>query len=372
MPRDSFRTKVLKPRRESSKTKVFLNFAVSNNQPRRQKVDSTWMSSLMILKDEMKFLSTLFFVLFFVSQASFAAISNEKRLIEIQKLLEERKKKTSNLTQSSVIFDLPVTYNDRVSYWIKSFQGPGKAWFADWLEKATRYMPSIQQALKKNNLPQDLAFMVMIESGFNAHAVSSAAAVGPWQFIETTGARYGLKKNYWLDERRDLRKSTNAAIRYISDLYKEFGSWYLVAASYNMGENGLRRQIKKHKSYDFWELSRRKAIPKETIDYVPKIIAAMMITKSPGIYGFTDLAFMDPLEYEILYAPGGTNLRTLADSLSVTQKSIIDLNAELTQGKIPPTVSFHPIRVPKGAGKLALAALKKQQQASLDSNKIYR
>lgn len=307
----------------------------------------------------------VFVFLGFSSEMALSAIPSRERLIQIQKLLELRKQKTSKHTQASIIFDLPVTYNDRVSYWIKNFQGPGKAWFADWLERATRYMPSIQQALKKNNLPQDLAFMVMIESGFNPQAVSSAAAVGPWQFIEATGNRYGLKTNYWIDERRDLRKSTHAAIKYISDLYKEFGSWYLVAASYNMGENGLRRQIKKHNSYDFWELSRRKALPKETIDYVPKIIAAMMISKAPGLYGFNNLAQLDPLDYEILYAPGGTNIRSLADSLSLTQKSLLDLNAELIQGKIPTTIAYHPIRVPRGAGSLAIKVLKRQTQASI-------
>jgi membrane-bound lytic murein transglycosylase D len=212
-------------------------------------------------------------------------------------------------------------------------------------------MPFIQTELKNAGLPSDLAYMVMIESGFISHATSTADAVGPWQFIEPTGVRYGLSKNWWLDERRDLRKSTLAAIRYMKDLYGEFGSWYLVAASYNMGENGLRRQIKKYGTKDYWALIKLNALPEETQEYVPKILAAMLISKAPNLYGFRDLERMDPLEYEVVLVPGGTDLDQLADHLGVTRKSLKDLNAELYLGYIPRQVEKHYIRVPKGASR---------------------
>lgn len=194
--------------------------------------------------------------------------------------------------------------------------------------------------------------MVMIESGFEAGAKSHAGAVGPWQFIQPTGERYGLRVLWWLDERKDLGKSTRAAIRYMRDLYREFGSWYLVAASYNMGENGLRRQIQKHKTRDFWQLSRMGALPQETIDYVPKILAAMIISKSPGLYGFRNWARLEPLEFDEVKVSGGTDLSWLADRLGVTRKSLRDLNAELIAGFVPQHVDGHRIRVPKGAGSL--------------------
>lgn len=250
----------------------------------------------------------------------------------------------------SLIFDLPVTYNKEVGRWIAYFQSEKNArWFRNWLERSYKYMPFIQEELRKADLPTDLAFMVMIESGFAANAESHAAAVGPWQFIESTGLRYGLSKNWWIDERRDLKKSTLAAIRYIRDLHKEFGSWYLVAASYNMGENGLRRRIKQYGTKDYWALIKLNALPKETQEYVPKILAAMLIAKAPNLYGFRGLEKMDALDYDIVSVPGGTDLDPLADYLGVTRKALKDLNAELILGYIPRHVDRHFIRVPKGA-----------------------
>jgi membrane-bound lytic murein transglycosylase D len=264
---------------------------------------------------------------------------------------------TKNSGQSPLIFDLPVTYNYQVSFWVNHFQTHGQKWFREWLSKASRYLPFIQDELKKANLPSDLAYMVMIESGFSAHARSTAEAVGPWQFIEATGSRYGLGKNWWLDERKDIRKATLAAIRYIKDLHKEFKSWYLVAAAYNMGENGLRRMIKKHKTRDYWMLVKKNAISKETREYVPKILAAMLISKAPSLYGFRDLERFEPLKYDVIAAPGGTDLDRLADNLGVTRKSLRDINAELLLGYVPKAINKHYIRVPFGSSKLATRTL---------------
>lgn len=279
--------------------------------------------------------------------------------MSLKERLQARVKKASAVSSASVIFDLPVTYNRKVSHWISYFQDKGKNWFRDWLERSSKYMPFIQKELKNAGLPQDLAFMVMIESGFLPNAVSHAEAVGPWQFIPATGKRYGLNQTWWLDERRDFKKSTLAAIRYLRDLHSEFGSWYLVAASYNMGENGLRRKIKKYGTKDFWVLSKIGALPQETVDYVPKILAAMMISKSPGLYGFRDLAQFDSLEYDLVSVPGGTDLKDLADSLGVTAKSLKDLNAELVLGYVPSQIPKHAIRVPKGSVSLISEILTK-------------
>lgn len=262
------------------------------------------------------------------------------------------RKNATKSTGASLVFDLPVTYNARVSYWVNYFQTQGKTWFKTWLEKSTRYMPFLQKELKRDGLPQDLAYMVMIESGFNPFAASHASAVGPWQFIQPTAERYGLKVSWWLDERRDFRKSTRAAMRYISDLYSEFGSWYLVAASYNMGESGLRKRIQKYKTKDFWALAQQRALPQETMDYVPKILAAMLISKAPSLYGFQDIGQLDALDYELVVVPGGTDLGHLADHLGVTHKSLKDLNAELVLGYIPPQIAKHSVRVPRGALQL--------------------
>lgn len=301
----------------------------------------------------------LFCGIIFSMQISLAAIP-EMTLKEKLKLLE---KKQTHQTDH-FIFDLPVTYNKKVANWISFFQSRGKTFFREWLEKSTKFMPLLQSELRRAGLPTDLAYMVMIESGFSTTAMSTAQAVGPWQFIESTGRNYGLKKNWWLDERRDITKSTQAAIRYLSDLKKEFGSWYLVAASYNMGENGLRRQIKKYGTNDYWQLVRLGALPQETQDYVPKILAALMISKAPNLYGFRDVAAQYPTRYEQIWAPGGTDLDQLADYLNVTRKAMKDLNSELLLGYIPRQAAGHAIHVPTGSVKLA-------QQFFRDQNKKF-
>ncbi len=265
--------------------------------------------------------------------------------------LKDLAQKNSLKQTDNLIFDIPVTYNNDVSRWIQYYQTKGHKWFKNWLERGYRFMPLIQDELKKASLPLDLAYIVMIESGFSPTATSNAEAVGPWQFIAPTGARYGLKKNWWLDERKDLKKSTLAAIRYLRDLYSEFGSWYLVAASYNMGEGGLRRQIKKFDTHDYWALVKNGALPGETQEYVPKILAAMLISKAPNLYGFRDVEKMDPIDYDIIKVPGGTELEQVADLLGVTRHSIRELNAELILGYIPKSVVNHYIRVPRGSGQ---------------------
>lgn len=292
---------------------------------------------------------------------SLRANDNDSLRAKLRKLSEkQRENKTSHF-----IFDLPVTYNQKVSQWIHFFQTRGAKWFRGWLEKSYRYLPYIQNELKRNGLPSDLAYMVMIESGFSASAVSHADAVGPWQFIEATGKNYGLKQNWWLDERRDLRKATGAAIRYLKDLYAEFGSWYLVAASYNMGEGGLRRRIQKYKTSDYWTLVKLGALPQETQDYVPKILAAMLISKAPSLYGFRELSKSDPLNVDIFKAPGGTDLEKLADHMGLTRKALKDLNAELLLGYVPKQVEGHYIRVPKGSLQLVRQFLNDKNQKQI-------
>lgn len=246
------------------------------------------------------------------------------------------------------IFDIPITYNLPVKRWIQYFQGPGKRGYKKWLERSHRYLPHMQNVLGRRKMPKDLAYIVMIESGFSAHAVSSASAVGYWQFIQSTANRYGLRTNWWLDERRDFNKSTHAAASYLADLYKMFNSWYLTASAYNMGENRLQRLIKKHKTKNFWVLSKKRDFPKETRDYIPKIIAALLIAKAPKLYGFKGISPKAPYTYEYFYAPGGTDIYLLADRLKVHRKIFKKLNPELVKGFVPGFVKNHKIRIPRG------------------------
>ena len=263
--------------------------------------------------------------------------------------LESSNLQFSGASETPLIFDIPVTYNARVSFWIHYFQTEGRTSFRSWLERSARYLPILQYELTRSGLPQDLVYVAMIESGFSPAASSHASAMGLWQFIEPTGRRYGLKMAWWLDERKDFLKSTRAAIGYMTDLYRQFNSWYLVAASYNMGENGVRRLIQRHRTNNFWELADKRALPNETTNYVPKIIAATLISKAPALYGFRDLDYQMPMSFEYFNAPGGTDLVNLAQYLGVSEKYLKDLNPELIRGFVPRTVGAHKIRIPKGS-----------------------
>lgn len=245
-------------------------------------------------------------------------------------------------------FDIPITYNVKVKEWINYFQGPGKKWYHSRLERSHRYLPIMKKLLKERSLPQDLAYISMIESGFSPHAESSASAVGYWQFISTTAERYGLKMNWWIDERRDFHKSTSAAARYLGDLYKMFGSWYLTAAAYNMGEGRLKKLINKYGTQNYWVLSKKPDFPKETRDYIPKMLAAMLIAKVPKLYGFTDIIPDEPYRYEYFYVPGGTDLLNLANAIGVQSQVLKKLNPELVKAFVPSHVKNHRIRIPSG------------------------
>lgn len=259
------------------------------------------------------------------------------------------KSKKEKLSEAHLIFDFPVTYNARVRKWIRYFQTTGRSSFRRWLERSTRYIPYIHSELRRAGLPTDIAYVAMIESGFSSSAVSHANAMGMWQFIAPTGERYGLSVDWWIDERRDYEKATKAAIGYMSDLFEQFGSWYLVAASYNMGENGVRRLIKRHNTNSFWDLADRGALPEETRNYVPKMLAAMLMAKAPALYGFRDMEFHVPFAFEYYNAPGGTDLINLANHLGVSERSLTELNPELLKGFIPREVKSHRIRIPKGS-----------------------
>ena len=184
-------------------------------------------------------------------------------------------------------FDLPITINSRVENWITYFTGKGRVYFAKYLERSEFFIPYIAPLLKQNGLPEDLVYLAMIESGFNNLARSSARAVGPWQFMPTTGKRYGLKVNWWVDQRRDIEKSTLSAVGFLKDLYLIFNNWELAAAAYNAGEAKIARGVRRYGTKDFWTISRSRFLHHETRDYVPKIIAAAIIAKNREQFGFT-------------------------------------------------------------------------------------
>lgn len=252
---------------------------------------------------------------------------------------------------ADIAFDIPITVNDRVEYFIKYFQTEQKEQFSNWLSRSTRYVPRMREILRENGLPEDLVYLAMIESGFKVNAYSRARASGPWQFIEQTGRRYGLKVNYWLDERRDCEKATRAAARYLKDLYVEFGCWYLAAAGYNAGENRVRRGITACDVDEFWEMCDYGLFKTETEDYVPKMIAAAIIAKSPEKYGFADIEYQQPVSCVKVTVPPGTYLEAVALVCGTDYQTIKELNAEFRRGRTP-VLGHSQVSIPSNSVEL--------------------
>lgn len=243
-------------------------------------------------------------------------------------------------------FDIPIVFNDAVKYYVRYFTNEKKKVFANWLRRSRRYVPIITEILRKHNMPEDLVYLAMIESGFNPKAYSPANACGPWQFIYATGGRYGLKVNYWIDERRDPEKSTVAAAKYLRDLFKLFGHWYLAAAGYNAGEGRVGRAIEKHNTNDFWELYKYDALPRETKNYIPQLIAAAVIAKDPARYGFGSITFEDPIRFVGINVPSATPLTAIAKASSLDLDAVRSYNPELVRGITPPGTDNYEIKLP--------------------------
>lgn len=249
---------------------------------------------------------------------------------------------------------IPVDINERVEQWIRYFQGRGRPHMERYLSRSSRYSTLMKRILRENGLPEDLIYIALIESGFNQKATSHAAAVGYWQFIRGTGKRYGLEINSLVDERRDPVLSTQAAAEYFKGLYSIFGSWYLAMASYNVGENRVKRETFKHKTLDFWELAHKKRLPKETMNYVPKFIAAKLIGKNPAKYGFIDIDYQQPIEFELVKLEHPVNLRIMAEKMGLDYEDFKQINPKF-RGEIAPTKEngVLELRVPLGQTSVA-------------------
>ena len=285
------------------------------------------------------------------SQAEIDAkvVQELEQLGEKELAKEEAQAAKGQKDQKDVTYDIPITLNAKVNYFIDYFQTKVPKRFRIWLERSGRYVPMMRSVLRQYGLPEDLVYLSMIESGFSCRAYSWAHACGPWQFIRGTGRRYGLKIDYWVDERRDPVKATHAAAQYLRDLYAEFGSWYLAAAGYNAGEAKIRRALKRYKADDFWEIShnKRRYLKPETKQYVPKMIAAAIIAKEPAKYGFDNIKYQKPLAYDQVTVHPGTSLSVAAKLAGLKTRELEDLNPELRRWATPPT-GMYTLRIPQG------------------------
>ncbi len=255
---------------------------------------------------------------------------------------------------------IPTDINPMVEKWIAYFQGRGRPHMERYLSRSTRYMKLMKKILRDNGLPEDLVYIALIESGFSHKATSRAAAVGYWQFIRGTGKRYGMEISTMVDERRDPILSTQAAAEYFKGLYSVFGSWYLAMASYNVGENRVKKEIMRAMTRDFWVLAQKRRLPKETINYIPKYIAAKLIGNDPAKYGFTEIDYMTPIEFEHITVEKPVNLKIMAEKMDMEYDDLKQLNPKF-KGEVAPLKPNGKLelRVPIGAiqsGTIAAAA----------------
>lgn len=258
-------------------------------------------------------------------------------------------------------FELPIQYNEQVQRYINLYAHTHRATFVAWLRRMGRYRDYIEQRLAASGLPRELIYLPLIESGYDATVTSSASAVGLWQFMSGTARAEGLEVSEYIDERRDPYRATDAAIRHLTGLHQEFGSWYLAAAAYNSGSGRIGRLLKEYgrtKGPDetFWEV--QEALPQETKGYVPGLIAAAIIGEYPQLFGI-DGDVRDPaVRFEIVSVPGATDLRAVALAAATTTDEIRGLNPQFIRGMTPPGRASE-VRIPIGAGKTFTAAFAK-------------
>jgi len=238
---------------------------------------------------------------------------------------------------------IPLVINSRVEQFIKFFQNKGKSQFNIWLKRHAEYGKLIKDILRENEIPEELVYLAMIESGFNPKAYSRANAAGMWQFVYSTGKNYGLNRTWYVDERRDPEKATRAACEYLKDLYEEFDNWYLALAAYNSGSGRVLRATRLHQTTDFWQLH---SLPRETRNYIPYFLAAAIIAQNPEKYGFRE-PDPDPFEYDVVELEKSADLAVLARSAGISLKTLQTYNPELRQSATP-TDQAYVLKLPKG------------------------
>lgn len=267
---------------------------------------------------------------------------------------------TFDVGQAAARYDIPVELNDQVSQYIRMFQGPVRSHFVLWLERSARYIPRMREILEHEGVPDDTVFLSLIESGFNPLAYSVARAAGQWQFIASTGRRFGLRSDFWVDERRDPEKATAAAAGYLKELRGQLGNWYLAWAGYNAGGGTISKAIRRQHSTDFWTLIRGRVLRKETKGYVPKLIAAALISKHPHAFGFDEVQYQQTVGSETVEVPEPTELSFLSTAAGTDVETLRDLNPALRRFCTPPSTDGRPylIHVPVGTADRVQAALK--------------
>lgn len=262
--------------------------------------------------------------------------------------------------------DIPVRWDGRVVRYLEYYKNNprGRSMVQSWLRRSGRYSGAIRRVLREQNLPEDIVWLALVESGFDASISSPVGAAGLWQFMPEGARIYGLTVDRWIDERLDPERSTLAAARYLADLRQRFGGWELAFAAYNMGYGGLLSSIRKYNTNDFWELSRLESgMPLETALYVPKIVAMAIVARNKAIFGCEDLELDPAVNFDKVAVGSGVSLRSLALAASTSVEKLEELNPQMLASRAPPllpgekTDTTWMVRVPVGAAPKAAKTL---------------
>ena len=246
-------------------------------------------------------------------------------------------------------FDIPVVVNDDVKKWMTYFLTRGRKYYGRYLQRSTKWMPMMHRELEARGMPADLVYLSMIESGFTTGATSYASAAGLWQFMPATGRQYGLRVDWWVDDRRDPEKATVAALQYLAYLNRMFaGDWWLSWASYNGGEGRVMKTTQRLGTTDFWAIVARHSLHPETENYVPKLLAAAIIGKHPERYGFVGLKYEPEFAFDAVEVPGSTSVDVLARCAGISEEDFLSLNPALRRWALPPDPELQRIRLPVG------------------------
>ena len=252
--------------------------------------------------------------------------------------------------------DLPLLINDYVAGYINFYSNRGKGTFERAVARSGRYRDMIERIFKEEGVPQDLIYLAQAESGFHALALSRAGARGMWQFMAGRASGYGLQRNWWLDERQDPEKATRAAARHLKDLHNQFGDWYLAMAAYNSGPGNVQQAVKRTGYADFWQLYKRNVLPRETKNYVPIILAMIIMSKNPAQYGVDDVQPEEPERYDVVRVNYPVDLRLVAECVDVPVERLADLNPSLLR-RITPKDQPFDLRLPEGTKDKYLEAI---------------
>ena len=278
-----------------------------------------------------------------INMGSIAAVDSKRSVEELMEPMEVEMGASKFIVVDDRDGHIPLVRNKSVDQFISYFQNKGRRQFEIWLDRYFQYGPMLKEILNEYELPEELAYLAMIESGLNPKAYSRAKATGMWQFMYSTGKKYGLQRNWYIDERRDPEKATHAAAKFLLDLYKEFDHWYLALAAYNGGPGRVHRATRLHQTSDFWQLH---SLPRETRNYIPYYLAAAIIASNPTSYGFKTPKTKQH-KYEVVEIKQSADLAVLANSAGTSLKTLKAYNPELRQSATPVDVVYQ-LKIPVG------------------------